>query len=87
VMAKAIIAMEKAVLANDLDTAREIHRKHEALVSLLFARPMLKMASRFKYALKQMGVIPCDVTRLPVPPISPEEAKAISSQLSELGLA
>jgi 4-hydroxy-tetrahydrodipicolinate synthase len=87
VMAKAIIEMERAVLANDLAAARALHEQHEALVALLFARPMLKMASRVKFALKQMGVIASDATRLPVPPVSPEEAKAIAAQLAELGLA
>jgi len=86
VMAKAILEMERAVLANDLNAARVIHERHEALVGLLFARPMLKMSSRVKYALKQMGVIESDTTRMPVPPVSAEEAKAISAQLSELGI-
>lgn len=86
VMAEAIIEMERAVLANDVAKARAIHERYEALVGLLFARPMLKMASRVKYALKEMGVIPSDATRLPVPPVSPEEAKALSAQLVALGL-
>ena len=86
VMANAILAMEAAILSNDLDTARKIHERHEALVGLLFARPMLKMPSRVKFALKQMGVIPSDLTRSPIPPVSAEEAKAISVQLSELGI-
>lgn len=87
VMADAILKMEAAVLSNDLDTARSIHEKHEALVALLFARPMLKMASRVKFALKQMGVIPSDLTRSPVPAVSAAEAKAIAAELSALGLA
>lgn len=87
VMARAILDMEKAVLANDLLAARAIHERHEALVGLLFARPMLKMASRVKFALVQMGVIPSDATRLPVPPVSAEEGKAIAAQLSQLGLS
>jgi len=87
VMAKAIIEMERLVMANDLDAARAIHERHEPLVGMLFARPMLKMASRVKFALKHMGVLPSDATRLPVPPVSPDEAKAIAAQLNELGLA
>lgn len=87
VMAKAILEMEKAVLANDLDAARAIHERHEALVGLLFARPMLKMASRVKFALKHMGVIPSDRTRAPVPGVSAEEAKAIAGQLDALGIS
>lgn len=87
VMARAILDMEKAVMANDLDKARAIHERHEALVQLLFARPMLKMASRVKFALKQMGVIPSDVTRAPIPPVTAEEGKAIAAQLAELGLS
>jgi len=86
VMARAILEMDKAVQANDVAKARDIHERHEALVALLFGRPMLKMASRVKFALKQMGVIPNDNTRLPVPSVSPEEAKAISAQLAELQL-
>lgn len=87
VMARAILEMEKAVLANDLHTAREIHERHEALVQLLFARPMLKMASRVKFALKEMGVIPSDVTRDPIPPVTAEEGRAIAAQLAALGLS
>ena len=87
VMAQAILEMERAVLDNDLNTARAIHERHETLVNLLFARPMLKMASRVKFALKQMGVIPSDATRLPVPGVSAEEGRAIAAQIAELGLA
>jgi 4-hydroxy-tetrahydrodipicolinate synthase len=86
VMARAILEMERAVLANDLDAARVIHEQHETLVSLLFARPMLKMASRVKFALKEMGVIASDFTRAPVPGVSAEEGKAIAAQLAELGI-
>lgn len=87
VMAKAILDMERAVLANDLDAARVIHERHEALVGMLFARPMLKMASRVKFALKHMGVIPSDATRLPVPQVSADEGRAIAAQLVELGIS
>ncbi|VTY37547.1 4-hydroxy-tetrahydrodipicolinate synthase [Xylophilus ampelinus] len=87
VMARAILEMERAVLANDLNAARAIHERHEALVGLLFARPMLKMASRVKFALKQMGVIATDLTRAPVPVASAEEGKAIAAQLAELGIS
>lgn len=86
VMAEAILQMEQAVRANDVARAKEINNRHEALVALLFARPMLKMVSRVKYALKAMGVIPNDVTRAPMPGVTPEEMQAISAQLAELKL-
>ncbi|TAM04478.1 MAG: dihydrodipicolinate synthase family protein [Pusillimonas sp.] len=87
VMAKAILEMERAMLANDLNTARQIHEQHETLVSLLFARPMLKMASRVKFALKHMGVIPSDMTRSPISPVSADEGNAIAAELALLGIA
>lgn len=87
VMARAILEMERAVIANDVDKARLIHERHEPLVQMLFARPMLKMASRVKFALKEMGVIPSDVTRAPIPPVSAEEGRAIAAKLAELGLS
>jgi 4-hydroxy-tetrahydrodipicolinate synthase len=86
VMAKPILQMYELARANDVAKAKEIHDRHEALVNLLFARPMLKMASRVKYALNQMGVIPNYLTRAPMPGPTAEEMKAISAQLKELQL-
>jgi dihydrodipicolinate synthase/N-acetylneuraminate lyase len=87
VMAKSIIEMYNAVAANDVAKAKEISDRHEVLVALLFQRPMLKMATRVKFVLKLLGVIPNDITRAPVPGLTPEEIKAITEQVSKLNLA
>lgn len=87
VMAESILQMYELAGANDVAKAKEIHDRHEALVNLLFARPMLKMASRVKYALNVMGIIPNYVTRAPMPAPTADEMKAISTQLKELNLA
>lgn len=87
VMADAIVRMYAAVQANDLKRAREIHEQHEALVGLLFQRPMLKMASRIKHVLHHMGVIPNNLTRAPVPVVTKEEAAALGTHFSKLSKA
>ncbi|QIM48713.1 dihydrodipicolinate synthase family protein [Pusillimonas sp. DMV24BSW_D] len=85
VMAKKVIEMYDLVQRNDLNAAREIHDSHDALVRLLFARPMLKMVSRVKYALHQMGVMDNYLTRDPMPAPTEAERKAISAELRALG--
>jgi 4-hydroxy-tetrahydrodipicolinate synthase len=84
VMAEKIIKMYDLVNENNVHAARDIHDSHEALVNLLFARPMLKMAARVKYALHEMGVIPNFVTRAPMPAPTEAERNAILAQLKEL---
>ena len=84
-MAKKVIEMYDLVQRNDLNAAREIHDSHDALVRLLFARPMLKMVSRVKYALHQMGVMDNYLTRDPMPAPTEAERKAISAELRALG--
>lgn len=85
VMAKKIIEMYDSIQSNDLNAARDIHDSHEALVELLFARPMLKMVSRIKYALHEMGVLDNYITRDPMPAPTDAERQAITSQLRALG--
>lgn len=84
VMAQAVIDMYDAIAANDLNRARAIHERFEPLVQLLFARPMLKMASRVKHVLRLLGVIGNDVARLPVPGVTPAESEALSTQVRTL---
>jgi 4-hydroxy-tetrahydrodipicolinate synthase len=82
-----ILDMYESVQANDLRAAQVIHEATSELTRLLFARPMLKMSSRIKYALQAMGVIPHHSTRSPMPGPTPDEMKAISAQLTALKLA
>jgi 4-hydroxy-tetrahydrodipicolinate synthase len=87
VIGEQILRMYELVQSNDVRAAVAIHNATEELTRLLFARPMLKMASRVKYALEVMGVIPHHRTRSPMPAPTKEEMKAISAQLTALQLA
>ncbi len=86
VMGPAIIDMFDAVSRGDLKTALDIHRRHERLVELLFARPILPMPSRIKFALKLMGVLDNARTRSPVPALTAREEEAISVEVEKLKL-
>ena len=87
VMAPAITQMFDAVNCGDLPTALAIHRRHEKLVELLFARPMLPMPARVKYVLELMGVISASYTRSPVPALEESEKKLLQQQFEILQLS
>jgi 4-hydroxy-tetrahydrodipicolinate synthase len=86
VMGEAVVQMQQAVANDELAVARELNERYEALVRLLFAYPMLKMASRAKAALVMLGVLDSAATRLPVPEVSEQEWRALKSAMTECGL-
>ena len=86
VMGPAIIAMFDAVGRGDLKTALDIQRRHQRLVDLLFARPILPMPARIKFVLKLMGVIDNAITRSPVPVLTAQEETALAAEVTSLKL-
>jgi 4-hydroxy-tetrahydrodipicolinate synthase len=86
VMGPAIIEMFDAVERGDLRTALDIHRRHQRLVELLFARPILPMPARIKHVLKLMGVIDATASRSPVPALTAQEETALTNEVEVLKL-
>lgn len=85
-MAPAIIEMYRAIQDNDFKSAKAINDRYTTFVADLFARPMLKMPSRFKFVLKELGILENDFTRPPVPALLPAEAEKLARHMTSLEL-
>ena len=82
-----IVALDAAVRAGDLPTARAQHEKLEPLAEAIYgAPPGGRATARLKFCLREMGVIPDATVRLPQPPIDAAEAAMLRLALTASGL-
>jgi 4-hydroxy-tetrahydrodipicolinate synthase len=82
-----IVALDKAVRANDLPAARALHEKLEPLAEAIYgAPPAGRATARLKFCLAEMGVIPDPAVRPPQPPVTGPEAAMLRAALRETGL-
>jgi len=76
----------RAVAANDLETAREIHARITPTAEVFYAEPWVDMHNRMKEALVLLGRLPRAVVRPPLARISPQEIERIRAALVAAGL-
>lgn len=82
-----IVALDAAVRANDLPTARALHEKLEPLAEAIYgAPPGGRATARLKWCLREMGIIPDATVRLPQPPVDATDAVALIAALKASGL-
>lgn len=75
-----------AVRAGNLERARSVNDRLEAMVSVFYAPPFLDMHNRMKEALAMLGRIRRAVVRPPLQPISDHERLKIRAALDAAGL-
>jgi len=76
----------RAVQADDLKTARELHDRIMPTVEVFYAEPWVDMHNRMKEALVLMGKLPRAVVRPPLMKISAAEIERIRQALIAAGL-
>ncbi|HEV7266071.1 MAG TPA: dihydrodipicolinate synthase family protein [Falsiroseomonas sp.] len=82
-----IVALDAAVRAGDLATARALHEKLEPLAEAIYgAPPAGRATARLKFCLAEMGVISDAAVRPPQPPVTGPEAAMLQAALRETGL-
>ena len=82
-----IVALDGAVRAGDLATARALHEKLEPLAEAVYgAPPAGRATARLKFCLAEMGVIPDPALRPPQPPVSGSEAAMLREAMRQSGL-
>ncbi|MBU8539670.1 dihydrodipicolinate synthase family protein [Falsiroseomonas tokyonensis] len=82
-----IVALDAAVRANDLPTARALHERLEPLAEAIYgAPPGGRATARLKFCLAEMGVIADATVRLPQPPVDAAEAAMLRAALRTSGL-
>jgi 4-hydroxy-tetrahydrodipicolinate synthase len=82
-----IVALDEAVRAGDLASARALHDKLEPLAEAIYgAPPGGRATARLKFCLAEMGVIADPSLRPPQPPVSPPEAAMLRQAMRASGL-
>ncbi|WP_372618285.1 dihydrodipicolinate synthase family protein [Falsiroseomonas sp.] len=82
-----IVALDAAVRAGDLPTARALHDRLEPLAEAIYgAPPAGRATARLKFCLAETGVIPDPAVRPPQPPVTGPEAAMLRAALRETGL-
>ncbi len=83
-----ILALDAAMRASDLATARTLHGRIEPLADAIYGQPPAGRATaRLKWCLAALGRIPCAAVRPPAGPVGEQEAALLRVALSEAGCA
>ena len=77
-----ILALDAAMRASDLSTARAVHERIEPLAEAIYGlAPPGRATARLKWCLHALGRIPCPAVRPPVGPVSKDEAAILGAAL------
>lgn len=84
---QAIVGLERAVRAGDLETARRHHAVIQPLATAIYGTAPGGLATaRLKCCLKLLGKLRHDVTRPPIGPLPPAEVARLGAALADAGL-
>ena len=82
-----IVALDAAVRANDLPSARALHEKLEPLAEAIYgAPPGGRATARLKFCLAEMAIIADPAVRPPQPPVTGSEADMLRDAMRASGL-
>jgi len=81
-----IVALYEAVQRGDLERAREIDRRMEPLLEVIYQEPKHDGSIRLKALLERQGRLPSARPRRPALPLPDEEVAAIERVIEEVGL-
>jgi hypothetical protein len=82
-----IVALDRAIAASDLATARTLNDRIYPLATAIYGTaPSVHANARLKACLKLMGKISNDAVRPPVGPLPPGEIAMLSAALAEAGV-
>lgn len=83
-----ILALDAAMRASDLATARTLHAGIEPLADAIYGQPPAGRATaRIKWCLAALGRIPCAAVRPPIGPVGEKEAALLRAALTAAGCA
>lgn len=86
IMPAEILALDAAMRASDLATARTLHAQIEPLAEAIYGQPPAGRATaRIKWCLADLGRIPCAAVRPPAGPVGEEEAASLRAALTKAG--
>ena len=82
-----IVALDRAIAASDLPTARALNDRIQPLATAIYAtRPGSHASARLKTCLKLLGKLEHDTMRLPIGPLPPDEVAMLRAVLVATGL-
>lgn len=80
------VQMLQAVQRHDFETAQQIGRRLQPLADVIFRPPVTDYRARTKEALRLQGVIPNNVVRPPLLPLSAQELADVRRAMQQAGL-
>lgn len=86
VVPELIVALDRAVLAGDLQQARSLHERLYDLGRLVYGAPGHLATLRLKTCLVQLGRLPRATSRLPIPALSQTEVDGLRAALITAGV-